>query len=128
MERKLQDSSRSGFTLIEVVGALLIFSIGVLLAGYLSSGLTTLTRDATLRSEVTAIGQQTLDSLDALPYTSLPAGGPVESEVTIEGRTYTRTWTVTQSGIRTKEVLVDVESSVDDGPTFSRATYLVENW
>ena len=128
MERKLQRNGRDGFTLIEVVGALLIFSIGVLLAGYLSNALTTLARDSTLRSEVTAIGQQTLDSLSALPYSTLPDGTAVENQVTIEGRTYTRSWTVTQLGLRSRQVLVEVESPVADGPTFSRIVYLSEFW
>lgn len=119
---------RSGFTLIEVIAALVVFSGGVLLAMSLSRALTTQMSHATLRSEVTTLGRQTLDSIHALPYSSMTPGAPAVDAPTLSGRTFTRTITVVQDGVRTRRVAVTVEPPLAGGPSFSGTGYVVEPW
>jgi prepilin-type N-terminal cleavage/methylation domain-containing protein len=117
-----------GFTLIEVIGALVLFASGLLIAGLLSGGLTIQMRNASLRSEAGALGRQTVDSLAVLPYGDLSAGTAVQHTVTVQGRTFTRRWTVSQEGPRTLRVFVEVEPPIAGAPGFSAVTYLVEDW
>jgi prepilin-type N-terminal cleavage/methylation domain-containing protein len=126
-------SGDSGFTLIEVIGAMVIFAIGVLVATSLSRDLTTLNRDARLRSEAAVIGRQLLDSLAVLSYDDFLVGGTVSGTVDLEGSPYARSYTTSQFGPRTREVLVRVVPPVDDGlscrgTTFCATLYVVEEW
>lgn len=122
-----------GFTLIEVMGALVIFAGGVIVATALSSGLSALIRDAKFRSETAVIGRQTLDSLSTLEYDDFSVGSATENTVTVDGEEYTRSWTVTQTNVRTLEILVNVAPPIDDeldclGSSFCGSIYVVEEW
>lgn len=124
----MTERGRRGFTLIEVVGALVIFSAGVLLALSLSRGLTGQMARATLRSEATLLGRQTLDSIAMLPYASVVPGAPAVDAPMVSGRTFTRTVTVVQEGIRTRRIEVAIEPPLADAPGFSATGYVMESW
>lgn len=121
-------AGRRGFTLIEVIGALVIFTGGVLVAASLSRALTTQMSHATLRSEVTTLGRQTLDSISLLPYDSVAAGSPSTDSPQLSGRTFTRTIEVSQDGVRTRRVEVTVESPLAGGPAFTGTAFVVQPW
>ena len=63
--------SSGGFTLIEVIGALVIFSVGVLMVIQVSGALGTQMRYAGARSELSTMAGERLDSLESLPIASL---------------------------------------------------------
>jgi len=119
---------RRGFTLIEVIGALVIFSGGVLVALSLSRALSSQMSHATLRSEVTTLGRQALDSISLLPYDSVVPGSPSTDSPQLSGRTFTRTIEVSQDGVRTRRVEVTVESPLAGGPAFTGTGFVVQTW
>jgi len=117
-----------GFTLIEVIAALVVFSGGVLLALSLSRALTSQMSHATLRSEVTALGRQTLDSMSILPYGAVVPGSAVVDAPTLSGRTFTRTISIGQEGVRTRRVEVTIDPPLAGGPSFTGTGFVVETW
>jgi prepilin-type N-terminal cleavage/methylation domain-containing protein len=120
---------RDGFTLIEVMGALVIFAAGVLLATSLTSALSVQLRNATVRSEATLIGQALMDSLSAhATYGGVAAGASGSATLSILDRSYSRSWTAAQFGPRTRQVVVTVTSSFEGAPSFSGTIYLMEAW
>jgi prepilin-type N-terminal cleavage/methylation domain-containing protein len=119
--------ARHGFTLIEVIAALVIFSTGVILAASLSRALTTQLSHSTLRSEVAALGRQTLDSLAMVPYEELVPGSGSDSPE-LSSRTFTREWTVIQDGPRARRIEVEIVPPLAGGPSFAGTTYAVEPW
>lgn len=121
-------TGKRGFTLIEVIGALVIFSGGVLVALSLSRALTNQMSHATLRSEVTALGRQTLDSISLLSYDSVVPGAPTTDGPALSGRTFTRTIEVSQEGVRTRRVVVTVEAPLAGGPSFTGTGFVVQPW
>ena len=66
--------STDGFTLIEVIGALVIFSMGVLAVMGLGAALTLQMEMAALRSELALVGQERMDSLEVVDYATLSVG------------------------------------------------------
>ena len=118
---------RRGFTLIEVIFALVIFAGGVLMITRLSGSLAVQLRNAGIRSEVTLETQFRLDSLGNVAYDSLPLGTSTAT-LTIQGRTYQSVITVTQESPRIREVAVVTSPATGTGVTFSGRTYVVEPW
>lgn len=123
----------TGFTLIEVIGAMVIFAVGILVATSLSRDLTRLNRDARFRSEAATIGRELLDSLATLSYDDFTIGVSFEENIALEGVSYTRSFTSEQFGPRTREVNVKVVPPIDDGlacrgTTFCATHYVVEEW
>ena len=86
--------STKGFTLIEVIGALLIFSTGVLMVINYAGTLSLQMERAALRSELAVVGQERLDSLELVSYASLTVG-ETTSSMSIRGETYS--WSITVS-------------------------------
>jgi hypothetical protein len=112
---------------------MVIFAFGVIMAASLSRDLSRLNRDARLRSEAATIGREMLDPLATLSYGDFVIGGVVLGTVTVEGLAYSRSFTSSQIGPRTREVLVRVVPPIDDGlscrgTTFCATMYAVEEW
>lgn len=120
----------SGFTLIEVVAALLIFAAGVLGSMNLSGALADQMEDSALRSEVVSVAQERIEELERLPYDSLLVGvGTGTQSLTIRGRSYTRTTIISTFGTRT--VSMDVTVAPDGGgsaPSQTLISYAYEAW
>lgn len=120
----------SGFTLIEVVAALVIFAAGVLGAVSLSGALAEQIEDSALRSEVVAVAQERIEELERLPHDSLVVSvGTGTQSLTIRGLSYTRTTTVSIFGTRT--VSLEVTVAPDGGvsaPSQTLISYAYEAW
>ena len=86
--------SAEGFTLIEVIGALLIFSSGVLMVMMFAATLSLQMDRAALRSELAVAGQERLDSLELVSYAALTVG-TTTSSTSIRGESYS--WSITVS-------------------------------
>jgi len=119
--------SREGFTLIEVVGALIIFSVGVLMVIRLTGTLSVQMERAALRSEVSVAGQVKLDSLDVLPFDSLTPGSTADT-LAFRGRTYVCTITVQDVTAVLRQVDVALIAADSLGPGFAGTVYAARAW
>jgi len=119
--------SGAGFTLIEVIGALMVFSVGVLMVMSMTSSLTTRFHVNTVRTNLAIVGQQRLDSIAALPYDSVSVGNAADT-LTISNESYTCTIVVTQTRPTGRTVEVALSPSDGTGPLFEGTVYVVRNW
>jgi prepilin-type N-terminal cleavage/methylation domain-containing protein len=117
-----------GFTLIEVIAALVIFSAGVLMVLDLTRSLSREMRYAATTSELVVRAQERLDSLESLSFDSLTVG-TVGDTLTIEGVAYQRT--VTISSVTGLLYQLDVTLSpvtAGDGPSYATTSYSAAHW
>ena len=119
--------STDGFTLIEVIGALVIFSMGVLALVLLGGTLSVQMEGAALRSELAVVGQARLDSLELVDYTNLTVG-TTASSASIRGETYTWTVTVADSTSLLRHVEVSGVPDSGSGPSFSGSAFVPRSW
>ena len=120
--------SRAGFTLIEVIGALVIFSVGVLMVLSLAGSLSRQMAWAAVTSELVVRAQERLDSLEALPYSSLTPGSSDET-LRIRGDSYARTVSVTSvTGLMYRLDVSIVPIDAADGPSYAVTSYQVSEW
>jgi len=118
---------KRGFTLIEVVGALLVFSVGVLMVIQATSALGTQMRYAAVRSQIAVLAAERLDSLESTPLDSIVAGTSIDT-LTIQGLPYARSSTV----VLLTPVLAKVDVSVvpvgGSGPAHGLTSYVSAAW
>ncbi len=119
--------SGDGFTLIEVIGALVIFSMGVLTVILLGGTLSVRMELAALRSELAVAGQERLDSLELVDYPNLTVGTSTSS-ASIRGETYTWSVTVSDSTAILRHVAVSAIPWSGSGPSFSGSTFVDRSW
>ncbi len=116
-----------GFTLIEVVGALMIFSVGVLMVIQVSGALGTRMRWAGLSSQLVVIANERVDSLEAEPFASVAPGTSTET-LTVQGAAYQCTVTVTLVTPLLKRIDVSLAPSSGQGPSHALTSYTSETW
>lgn len=114
--------SRTGFTLIEVIGALVIFAVGILMIMQVSGALTTQMRYAGIRSEIVALAAERVDSIESAPFDSVDAG-TVEDTLTVQGWTYVRTVTVTEVTPVLARIEVGLARAEGRGPSHAVTSY-----
>ncbi len=124
---KVLHLSAGGFTLIEVIGALVIFSMGVLMVMGLGGTLSLQMERAALRSELALVGQERLDSLELVNYTALTLGTTTTS-TSIRGETYTWSVTVSDSTAIMRHVVVSGVPSSGSGPSFKGSAFVDRVW
>ncbi|MFC1575414.1 hypothetical protein ACFL5A_02045 [Gemmatimonadota bacterium] len=116
-----------GFTLIEVIGALVVFSVGVLMVLSLTGVVAMQMNAAGLRSMVNVAVQNKLDSLQLQPYDSLTVGSSTE-DLVFMGETFIRTQTVLQATALVREVEVSVEPADGLGPNLTASSFVTRSW
>ncbi len=119
--------NRMGFTLIEVLGALVVFSFGVLMVLRLVGALSLQMNAAAARSMVAVTVQSRLDSLASLPYDSLPVG-TMRDTILLLGQPFRRSQIVLQTTPLVREVEVTVEPTDGEGPRLTASTFLLRTW
>ena len=117
----------AGFTLIEVIGALVIFSVGVLMVMQVSGALGIQMRYAGARSEIVVLANERLDSLEAAPLASLSTG-TTQDTLTVQGLPYERTITITSITAVLAKIEVSLVSIDGDGPSHSVTSYTSAAW
>lgn len=117
----------AGFTLIEVIGAVLLLSIALLMVIQLSGSMGTQLERSAVRSQLTSLARESIDSLETLPFDSLDVGSGSDT-VTVRGRSYTRSWTVSIHGPLLKTIQVDVDPVSGSGPGYSATSYSSGEW
>ena len=122
-----QTKQRTGFTLIEVLGALLVFSMGVLMTLNLTDSMSEQLRRSGVKSELLAVARTQLDSLEAEVGGGL---GPFTSSatITVGGRNYTRTLSASNYSPLVMELQVRLEPSSGSGPRQTLTSYVSESW
>ncbi|MCH7563915.1 MAG: prepilin-type N-terminal cleavage/methylation domain-containing protein [Gemmatimonadetes bacterium] len=118
---------KGGFTLIEVMAALVVFSLGVLSVVQITGVLSTLLERAGLRSEIVVVGQARLDSLELIPYTSLTLGSTVDT-LQLRGKDFVCTTTITQPSVLLRQIDFSVVPGTPPGPSFLGSTYVQLAW
>jgi prepilin-type N-terminal cleavage/methylation domain-containing protein len=117
----------AGFTLIEVIGALVIFSVGVLMVVQVSGALGARMRQAGQRSALVVFANQQLDSLEAEPFASLVAGTVVDT-FRVEGVDFASRATVTTITEVLKRIEISVQPLAGAGPTYAVTSYSSAVW
>lgn len=118
---------RRGFTLIEVLGALVIFSVGVLMVMQVGGALSTQMRTAGARSEIVVLANASLDSIEATPLDSLTMGTALDT-VVAQGWTFQRTVTVTSLTAILARVDVTINPAGGSGPSHAVTSYTSAVW
>lgn len=117
----------SGFTLIEVIGALVIFSLGVLMVIQVSGALGTQMRYAGTRSELVVHAAQLLDSLAAEPFASVAVGTTLDT-LAVQGVAYECTLQVVSVSPVLKQVDVSLAALEGGGPAHAVTSYVSAVW
>lgn len=122
---------RAGFTLIEVIGALLMFSVGIVMMLGLTGGLSRSLEHSAINSLIAVEGQERMDSLTALTYANLTIGVRQDT-LTVRGVRYQRTQTVALcpacSPLVKKIDVALAPVGTTPGPTYSATSYLADPW
>jgi prepilin-type N-terminal cleavage/methylation domain-containing protein len=114
---------RRGFTLIEVVGALVIFSVGVIMVLQLTGALSRQMEYAAKSSELVVRAQERLDSLEALPFDSITVGTRQDT-LTVRGVRFVRQAVVTSVTALLRRIDVTVTPlTAGQGPSVSATSY-----
>lgn len=121
------DGQPTGFTLIEVIGALVIFSVGILMIMQVSGALTTQMRRAGVRSTIVALANERLDSIESSPFDSID-GGAEEDTVAVQGWSYRRIVTVTPLTPVLARVRVELIRTDGMGPAHAVTSYTSAVW
>ncbi len=116
-----------GFTLIEVIGALVIFSVGVLMVIRLSSALGAEMEYAALTSEIVVETQERLDSLESEPFDSLSVGTSSDT-MSVRGIVYTQAISVTLQTALLKQIDVSMTPGSPGHPSYAATSYVANDW
>ena len=124
---EVRGPSADGFTLIEVIGALVVFSLGVLAVMNLTGTLSVTMERAALRSELAVVGQERLDSLELVDYTNLSVGTTTSSAAS-RGETYPWNVIVSDSTALVRHGAVTGTPSSGSGPSFGGSAFVYRSW
>ena len=113
---------RGGFTLIEVLGALVVFSVGVLMVIQVSGVLGIQMRYSAVQSEIVVLANERLDSLEATPFDSLAAGQTTDAPV-VEGFRYGRKTEISEITPVLYLIVVTMTPAGTGAPTYSATSY-----
>lgn len=117
----------SGFTLIEVIAALVIFSVGILMVMQVGGALSTQMRYAGTRSQIVVLANAQLDSIESMPFDSLTVG-TVRDTVTVQGWSYERTLVVTSITAVLARVEVQLARVDSLGPRHAVTSFTSAVW
>ena len=116
-----------GFTLIEVIGALVIFSVGVLMVVQMSGGIGARMRYAGARSELVVFANERLDSLEAEPFTALTPGTSLDTLIA-EGISFQSSVTITAVTPVLRRIDVAIAPLGTSGPSHSVTSFASAVW
>ncbi len=122
-----RDARPHGFTLIEVIGALVILSVGILMVMQTGSALTWSVRHSGARSEIVVLASEQVDSVEATPFDSLTPG-TTRDTLNVQGWTYTRSVAVTLLTPVLARIEVSLVPVEGQGPTHRVTSYTSAVW
>ena len=109
------------------MGALLIFSMGVLMVLQLSAALGTQIRYAAVQSEIVVLANERLDSLEATPFDSLSIGTAADTTV-VEGFSYQREAVISDVTPVLFMIVVTLTPLSGAAPSYSATSYTSAVW
>lgn len=119
---------RDGFTLIEVLGALVIFVVGVLMTLNMTDAASTQLERAALRSELAAMARTRMDSLETVGFSSLAPGTQTRA-ITVRGQGYREMLEVAPFSPLVVELKVSFEpDGAGSGPVHTIHSYVAGPW
>ena len=116
-----------GFTLIEVVGAVLLFSVALLMVIQLSASVGEQLDRAAISVEIVSLARERMDSLESVAFDSLTVGADSDT-MAVRGRSYSRAWSVSLYSPILKELSVSLSPVGGTGPSYSTASYKAGTW
>lgn len=129
MHRRRGDGGeRGGFTLIEVMAAMVVFTGGVLMVLSLAETLGEQMRRSGLVTELSAVVREQVDSLSALGYGGLTVGQTSTMLTLRPNRNWTLTRTVTDYSQLVRQITVTLEPTGFTGPSRSYSTWVADEW
>lgn len=120
-------TARAGFSLVEVMVSIVVLSFGALSMVRITGGLAVALRQAGAQTVVVAAAQTGLEATEVRDFASVTTGTTADT-VTIQGRAFVRSVTVTAAGARVKRVDVTVSPLVPPGPTHHLTSYVHKRW
>lgn len=102
-------ASTRGFTLVEVMVALVILATGALAVTQLSLSVAVLMQQSTAKTELIAHAENKLEEVQARDFDELVAGTEADT-VSVRGRPYVRRITIAAPNTRTREIRVELDS------------------
>ena len=115
-------TSTGGFTLVEVMVALVILAVGALALTQLSLSIAVLMQQSTAKTELISLAENRLESVQARDYADILPGVETDT-VSVRGKAFIRRITITAPNARTREIVVDLHSSFDP-LTYNTLTYV----
>jgi len=123
-------TSQNGFTLLEVLVAIVILTIGLLGTAGLTTGVIRGNHYSKNITSATAAGQTLLESVKSSGYTNATSANFPNDTVTMGGMTFTRTTTITNSSpaanMKTVSVTVSWTESKNTARSVNLQTILAE--
>jgi Tfp pilus assembly protein PilV len=110
-----------------VVGALVIFSAGILGIMRVGSSLTTQLRYSGARSEIVVLANERLDSIESMPFDSITSG-TTQDTMTVQGWTYECTVIITDLTPVLARIEVTIERTDSIGPSHGVTSYTSSVW
>ena len=114
--------STGGFTLVEVMVALVIMAVGALAVTHLSLSVAVLMQQSSAKTELVAFAENRMETVLARPYADIDPG--VEQDtVTVRGRPFVRRVTITAPNSRLRQIAIDLRSPYES-LRYSTFTYV----
>ena len=120
--RAKQAASTGGFTLVEVMVALVILAVGALALTQLSLSIAVLMQQSSAKTELIALAENRLESVQARDYSEIRPGVETDT-VRVRGKAFIRRITITAPNARTRQIVVDLRSTFDP-LTYNTLTYV----
>ena len=105
----------------------MIFSVGVLMVMSLTGTLSIRMETAAIRSELSVMGQERLDSLEVMDYTALTVSTAF-TMTEVRGSTYYWLIMVTDSTALARHAKVWLLPASGSGPSFTGTTFVNRSW
>lgn len=116
-------TSISGFTLVEVMVALIILAVGALAVTQLSLSVAVLMQQSSAKTELIAAADNRLEAVQARPYAQITPGVELDT-VAVRGTRYVRRITITAPSTRTRQIAIDMRTPTAGGLRYSTLTYV----
>lgn len=116
-------TSSGGFTLVEVMVALVILAVGALALTHLSLAVAVLMQQSGEKTELIAEAENRLESVQSRPYAELGAGVEVDT-LSLHGTRYESRVTITAVNARTRQITIDLAAPSGGGVEYSALTYV----
>ena len=114
----------AGFTLVEVVVAMIVLTAATLGLVQLAATASLLARDSMAATELSTLAQNALEAAREAGYSGNQPGVSADT-VEVRGRLYARRLTVTDEGTRTREVRIDIQRLGAEVPDYSTLVYVL---